>query len=76
MPDVEKRQEHSMKAKGVLICVEGLDGCGKTTQTSLLVERLRKKSFPAVYTAEPSHGTIGEFIRKHYLHGRKTVRVL
>jgi dTMP kinase len=60
-----------MKAKGVFICVEGLDGCGKTTQTRLLVERLEKKGFPAVYTAEPSHGVIGKFVRKHYLHGKE-----
>lgn len=60
-----------MKAKGVFICVEGLDGCGKTTQTKLLVERLGKKGFPAVYTAEPSQGAIGKFIRKHYLHGKE-----
>jgi dTMP kinase len=57
-------------SKGVFICIEGLDGCGKTTQAKLLVTRLRK-SRNAVYTAEPSNGKIGRFIKKHCLHGDK-----
>jgi dTMP kinase len=57
-----------MVSKGVFICVEGLDGCGKTTQAKLLVRRLRR-SCDAIYTAEPSSGKIGRFIKKHWLHG-------
>jgi len=56
--------------KGAFICIEGLDGCGKTTQAKLLVKRLRK-SHNAVYTAEPSRGKIGAFIRKSCLYGEK-----
>jgi dTMP kinase len=59
-----------MTSKGVFICIEGLDGCGKTTQAKMLVRRLRK-SCDAIYTAEPSRGKIGRFIKKHYLHGDK-----
>ncbi|MGA2308269.1 MAG: dTMP kinase [Candidatus Bathyarchaeia archaeon] len=59
-----------MVSKGVFICVEGLDGCGKTTQAKLLVRRLRR-SCDAIYTAEPSSGKIGRFIKKHWLHGDK-----
>jgi len=62
-----------MKGKGFFICVEGLDGCGKTTQTKLLVRRLRKMGYDAVYTAEPSRGKIGKFIKKYCLHGEKRV---
>jgi dTMP kinase len=54
--------------KSVFICVEGLDGCGKTTQAKLLARRL-KKTYDAVYTAEPSNGRIGRFIRQCCLHG-------
>jgi len=57
-------------SKGVFICVEGLDGCGKTTQAKLLVSRLRR-SCDAIYTAEPSSGKIGRFIKNHCLHGDK-----
>jgi dTMP kinase len=56
--------------KGAFICIEGLDGCGKTTQAKLLVKRLRKRH-NAVYTAEPSRGKIGAFIRKSCLYGEK-----
>ncbi|MEM3596536.1 MAG: dTMP kinase [Candidatus Bathyarchaeia archaeon] len=57
--------------KGVFICVEGLDGCGKTTQAKLLVKALRKAGYDAVYTAEPSRGEIGKFIKRYCLHGRR-----
>jgi len=56
--------------KGAFICIEGVDGCGKTTQAKLLVKKLRK-SHNAVYTAEPSRGKIGAFIRKSCLYGEK-----
>ncbi|MGC8895192.1 MAG: dTMP kinase [Candidatus Bathyarchaeia archaeon] len=65
-----------MKGKGCFICVEGLDGCGKTTQTKLLVRKLRKIGYAAVYTAEPSSGKIGRFIRKYCLHGEKRVSAI
>ena len=56
--------------KGAFICIEGLDGCGKTTQAKLLAKKLRK-SHNAVYTAEPSHGRIGTYIRNSCLYGKK-----
>lgn len=62
-----------MKGKGFFICIEGLDGCGKTTQAHLLVRNLKKLGYDAVYTAEPSHGKIGKFIRKYCLHSQKRV---
>jgi dTMP kinase len=62
-----------MKGKDCFICIEGLDGCGKTTQTRLLVRRLKKMGYAAVYTAEPSSGKIGQFIKKYCLHGGKRV---
>ena len=58
-------------AKGIFVCVEGLDGCGKTTQTKLLMRGLRKKGYDAVWTAEPSLGKVGRFIRKYFLHCEK-----
>jgi dTMP kinase len=62
-----------MEKQGFFICVEGLDGCGKTTQTKLLVRKLREKGYDAVYTAEPSRGKIGKFIKKYCLHDEKRV---
>jgi dTMP kinase len=57
----------TMVGHGTFICLEGLDGCGKTTQAKLLVKRLKTK-YDAIYTAEPSGGQIGKFIKKRYLH--------
>ena len=59
-----------MRKKGFFICIEGLDGCGKTTQAKLLARRLRK-TYGAVYTAEPSNGKIGKLIRQYCLHAEK-----
>jgi len=50
--------------KGVFICIEGLDGSGKSTQAKLLTKKLCKAGYNAVFTAEPSQGKIGKFIRK------------
>jgi dTMP kinase len=57
-----------MDKKGAFIVIEGLDGSGKTTQAKLLAAKL-KKSHGAVYTAEPSQGRIGKFIRSRILYG-------
>ncbi len=59
-----------MGKRGVFICFEGLDGSGKTTQAQLLTARLSEK-YNAVYTAEPSQGKIGTFIRECCLYEGK-----
>ncbi len=59
-----------MARRGAFIVIEGLDGSGKTTQTKHLVNNL-KKEYNVVYTAEPSRGEIGAFIRRRILY-RKT----
>lgn len=59
-----------MNKKGAFICIEGLDGCGKTTQAKMLAKKL-EKSHKAVYTTEPSRGKIGTFIRNRCLYGEK-----
>jgi dTMP kinase len=62
-----------VKKKGIFICIEGLDGSGKTTHTHRLVRNLQKRGFDAVYTTEPSRGEIGKFIRASVLQGKKRV---
>jgi dTMP kinase len=70
MCNAKIRRVEKVNEKGAFICIEGLDGCGKTTQAKLLVKKLRK-SHNAVYTAEPSRGKIGAFIRKSCLYREK-----
>ena len=66
-----------MKKKGIFICIEGLDGSGKTTHAHRLVRNLQKKELEAIYTTEPSRGELGKFIRSSVLEGEKRVpRVL
>ena len=59
-----------MNKKGIFIVVEGLDGSGKTTQAKVLASRLRR-NHKALYTAEPSRGKVGIFIRNRILYGEK-----
>jgi len=59
--------------KGAFIVIEGLDGSGKTTQARLLTRALRKNC-EAIFTAEPSRGKIGKFIRNRILYGEKRVQ--
>src|SRR5690348_3104187 len=46
------------------IVLEGIDGCGSTTQAKLLTEALRARGRTVVATAEPSSGAIGKLIRQ------------
>lgn len=61
---------------GMFICIEGIDGSGKTTQSRLLVKNLRKQGFDSVYTTEPSRGVVGRFIRKTILHREKRAPIV
>lgn len=49
--------------KGIFITIEGPDGCGKTTQSLLLVKYLRSRGYNVVHTREPGGTSLAEFIR-------------
>lgn len=61
-------------SKGLYIALEGIDGSGKTTQTELLVEALRKQGKEVIRTREPRKevGLIGKLIQE-ILHGKANV---
>jgi len=52
--------------KAYYICLEGVEGCGKTTQTQKIVDYLRDKGFKVLQTKEPgtSHLPITLELRK------------
>lgn len=50
--------------RGLFLTFEGLDGCGKTTQMSLLAGRLREAGERVVETVEPGGTAIGSQIRR------------
>ena len=63
------------KHRGRFVCIEGVDGSGKTTQAKRLVRNLRGKGYDAVYTTEPSAGEIGTLIRSFVLTRKSRVPI-
>ena len=48
----------------MFITFEGIEGCGKSTQTKRLASRLKKLKIPAVSTLEPGGTRVGQEIRR------------
>ncbi|MHA1408072.1 MAG: dTMP kinase [Candidatus Heimdallarchaeaceae archaeon] len=52
---------------GFFICLEGIDGSGKTTHARLLVKNLQEQGYVAVYTTEPTRWSIpGRKLRESF----------
>lgn len=54
--------------QGILITFEGIEGCGKSTQSGLLFEYLKKIWRNSVYTREPGGTKLGEAVRRVLLN--------
>ena len=52
------------KPRGFFLAMEGLDGCGKGTQTERLTKTLERYGFEVVLSREPGGSPIGERIRE------------
>ncbi len=50
--------------RGLFITVEGMDGCGKTTQLNNIVQYLEDKGYNVISTREPGGTVPGEKIRE------------
>lgn len=53
----------SLKSRGFLITLEGIDGSGKTTQFKRLVKYLRRRGYKVRSTREPGGTPLGEKVR-------------
>ncbi|MDI6785297.1 MAG: dTMP kinase [bacterium] len=53
---------------GLLITLEGPEGCGKTTQCKLLYDYLKQKKYSVIKTREPGGTLLGENIRNILLN--------
>ena len=56
--------------KGIFITFEGPEGCGKSTQSKLLYDYLKRRGYACVYTREPGGTKAGEKIRQLLLAAR------
>jgi len=52
-----------MLKRGIFISLDGVEGCGKSTQAKLLADYMRKLSYTVVLTREPGGTPIAEQIR-------------
>lgn len=59
--------------RGIFITFEGPEGCGKSTQSKLLYEYLKRKGYKVVYVREPGGTQISEKIREILLNPRNHI---
>jgi dTMP kinase len=63
-----------LEPRGALVVIEGIDGCGKSTQARMLAERLRAAGLDVVTTREPTDGEHGRRLRTSAASGRLAPR--
>lgn len=61
MPTKDQHPEECNKP--LFMVFEGIDGSGKTTQAKMLADRLAARGVRVLFTAEPSDGPVGVFIK-------------
>lgn len=49
--------------RGFFITLEGMDGCGKSTQMGMLAQALESEGFDIIVTREPGGTPVGEVVR-------------
>lgn len=61
-----------MLKRGIFISLEGVEGCGKSTQAKLLADHVAKLGYSVVLTHEPGGTSIAEKIREILLEPENT----
>ena len=68
MQKVEDRKSTVLEPAGQFITLEGLDGCGKSTQLEMLGDYLRSQGRAVILTREPGGTKVGQKIREVLLN--------
>ena len=55
-----------MAKRGILLALEGVDGCGKSTQAELLAAALRERGLEVLLTCEPTDSPLGQQLREYF----------
>lgn len=61
----------SISNKSLFISFEGIDGCGKSTQVNLLMDKLAHDKIDSILVREPGGTPVSEEIRQIFLKNRK-----
>ncbi len=59
--------------KGLFVSMDGLDGCGKSTQVRNLADRLRDLGFKSTTCVDPGGTEIGKTLREILLHHKSHI---
>jgi len=70
--NMQKKAENRTE-KGILVAIEGIDGSGKTIQSRILRNRLKKEEYEVELFREPTDGKWGKKIRDLAINGRDKV---
>ena len=60
-----------LPGKGFFLSLEGIDGCGKTTQVRLLAERLSRDGLEPLMAREPGGTQVGDLVRSVLLEAQQ-----
>lgn len=65
-----------MRNRGCFISMEGIEGCGKSTQARRLARRLREDGYRTLLTVEPGGTALGRSLRSCLLASKRRVDAL
>ena len=61
------------KSRGIFITLEGVDGCGKSTQAAMLFEWFKQQKLDFIQVREPGGTVTGEAVRQILLDNRSAL---
>jgi dTMP kinase len=67
-----ERYRVSPAGRPLVICLEGIDGCGKSTQADLLVRHYEERGVPVALVKHPGQTPFGGAVRKVLLSGSQS----